>query len=101
MRPPLNAPQWELRHHNVSYHFYSLYSLYSHYSHYSHYSLYSLYSVYPPQIPNPKSPLLFQVVVEIAGDALVKVHALVAAHIVWFAGIHVEVGLRAGGDACL
>ena len=50
---------------------------------------------------NPKSPLLFQVVVEIAGDALVKVHALVAAHIVWFAGIHVEVGLRAGGDACL
>ena len=37
LRPPLNAPQWELRHHNVSYHFYS---------HYSH------YSVYPPQTPN-------------------------------------------------
>ena len=34
---PLNAPQWELRHHNVSYHFYSHYSL---------------YSVYPPQTPN-------------------------------------------------
>ncbi len=64
-------------------------------------AIYSHYSVYPPQTSNPKSPLLFQVVVEIAGDALVKVHALVAAHIVWFAGIHVEVGLRAGGDACL
>ena len=37
---PLNAPQWELRHHNVSYHFYS------------HYSHYSLYSVYPPQTAN-------------------------------------------------
>ena len=51
-------------------------------------------------LSNPKK-ILFQVVVEIAGDALVKVYALVAAHIVWFAGIHVEVGLRAGGDACL
>ena len=78
---------------------YSLYSHYSHYSLYSHYSHYSHYSVYPPQTSNPHR--LFQVVVEIAGDALVKVHALVAAHIVWFAGIHIEVGLRAGGDACL
>ena len=49
----------------------------------------------------PQKKILFQVVVEIAGDALVKVHALVAAHIVRFAGIHVEVGLRAGGDSCL
>ena len=63
-------------------------------------AIYSHYSVYPPPT-NPKSHRLFQVVVEIAGDALVKVHALVAAHIVRFAGIHVEVGLRAGGDACL
>ena len=40
---PLNAPQWELRHHNVSYHFYS---------HYSHYSLYSMSIPLKPHIPS-------------------------------------------------
>ena len=41
---------------------------------------------------------LFEVVVEVAGDALVEVDALVAHHVVALAGIDVEVGLGTGGD---
>lgn len=41
----------------------------------------------------------FQIVLKVACDALVQVHALVAHHVVALAGIDVEVGLGAGSNA--
>lgn len=43
--------------------------------------------------------LLLQIVLEILGDALVKMYALMAPHVVGLAGIDEEIGLRAGLDA--
>ena len=45
--------------------------------------------------------ILLQIVVEIACDALVQVHALVACHVMALAGIDKEVGLRVGANTCL
>ena len=39
---------------------------------------------------------LFQIVLEVAGDALVQVDAGMTAHVMLLAGVGVEVGLRAG-----
>lgn len=41
---------------------------------------------------------LLQIVLEILGDALVKMYALMAPHVVGLAGIDEEIGLRAGLD---
>ena len=44
---------------------------------------------------------LAEVIVEVAGDALVQVHALVSTHVVPLARIDIEVGLGASGNTGL